>query len=69
MLLVYIVIGEMTTASTPVVETNARMRTRMCREHVDTSVANPRDSIARQAVEECVVAGYLDRSDTRIVID
>lgn len=69
MLLAWVVYHEVATVAPPVVETNARMRIRMCREHVDTAAANPKDDIAKQAVEECVMAGYITSHDAGTALD
>jgi hypothetical protein len=50
----------------PVVETNAKMRTKMCREHIDTAKADPNDTVARQALEECVAAGYTSTREIKL---
>jgi hypothetical protein len=69
MLLAWVIYNEIATVSAPVVETNARMRTRMCREHVAAAKADPKDAITRQAVDECVLAGYITREDVEIALD
>lgn len=50
-------------------ESNTNMRVRMCREHIQTAKANPGDEVARTAVDECVVAGYITGKEADVVID
>ena len=69
LMLGWILYHERSTENQPIVETNSGMRIRMCREHIDTARANPKDSIAKQAVEDCVVAGYLTRKDVETALD
>lgn len=44
-------------------ETNRAMRTRMCREHVDLARTEPKNALARTAVDECVAAGYITSAE------
>jgi len=53
----------------PVAETNSGMRVRMCREHIDTAKAEPNNEAARQAVDDCVMAGYLSRDAVGTSLD
>jgi hypothetical protein len=69
MLLGWILYGQFAATIPPADETNAKMRIRMCREHMDEARADPNDTIARQATEECVVAGYIRRHEGRTALD
>jgi hypothetical protein len=68
-LLAWIFIHEYGLPSAPVLETNTRMRVKMCHERVATAKADPNDAAARQAIEDCVMAGYITREDARITLD
>lgn len=50
-------------------ETNRAMRTRMCQEHADLARNEPTNDVARNAVEECLVSGYLTQTDGLTAID
>jgi len=68
-LLGWIFVHEYGLPTAPLVETNTKMRVKMCHEHVATAKADPKDAVARQAIEECVMAGYITRADARITLD
>lgn len=68
-LLGWIIVHEFAASTAPTVETNAKMRVRMCHEHVATAKADPNDATARQAIEDCVVAGYITRKDAGMALD
>lgn len=68
-LLATILYHKYTSETAPVVETNARMRIKMCREHIDTARQDPTDSVTRKAVEDCANAGYLTRKEIELALD
>jgi hypothetical protein len=53
----------------PLEETNRGMRQRMCREHVVLVQTEPANGLARDAVEECMVSGYLTQAEGLTAID
>lgn len=67
--LVPILYEEFRPRSEPVVETNSKMRIRMCREHIDAAKANPDDQDTEDAVAECVTAGYISGSELKTALD
>ncbi len=69
MLLGWVVYHEIAAPAQPVDETNAKMRIRMCREHIDTAKSNPDDTAAKTAIEECTAAGYLTKSEVELALD
>ena len=69
MMLVWIVYHERTTSNQPIIETNSKMRIRMCHEHIDTAKADPADRLAKQAVEDCATAGYISKDQIKTAID
>ncbi len=69
LLLGWILYHEYAVPPPPVVETNAKMRTKMCREHIDTAKADPSDIVARQALEECAAAGYISTRDVKLALE
>ena len=50
-------------------ETNRAMRTRMCLEHANLARNEPANNVARVAVDECVVSGYITEAEGIKVID
>jgi hypothetical protein len=69
LLLGWIAFHEYATPRQPVVETNSKMRVRMCREHMEAARADPADDIARQATRECADAGYLSQQEVELALD
>ncbi|MDB5525129.1 MAG: hypothetical protein JWM58_2892 [Rhizobium sp.] len=69
LMLAWILYHERTTLNQPVIETNSKMRIRMCREHIDTAKADPADTLAKQAVDDCVTAGYISKDEIKTAID
>ena len=69
LLLGWILYHEYAVPPAPIVETNAGMRTKMCREHIDTAKADPKDTVARQALEECATAGYITTREIKFAVD
>ena len=69
LMLAWIVYHERTTLNQPIMETNSKMRIRMCREHIVTAKADPADDVAKQAVEDCATAGYISKDEIKTAID
>lgn len=69
LLLAWVVYHEVAAPNQPVIETNSRMRVRMCLEHVDAARANPADDAAKQAVDDCILAGYISNSQAGTAVD
>lgn len=69
LLLGWIFYHEYAVAPPPVVETNSQMRTKMCREHIDTAKADPSDTVARQAIDECAAAGYISTREIKLAFE
>ena len=67
--LVPILYEEFRPRTEPVVETNSKMRIRMCREHIDAARSNPADQDAEDAVAECVTAGYISGEELKTAMD
>jgi hypothetical protein len=55
--------------ATSLPETNRAMRTRMCQEHADLARIDPDNNLARAAVDECLVSGYITQADGLTAID
>jgi hypothetical protein len=62
----WILFSDFTVVQNAPAQTNAAMRTRMCREHIALARSAPSNAMAKQAVDECVVAGYITRQDVMI---
>jgi len=50
-------------------ETNRAMRTRMCLEHANLARSEPANDVARVAVDECVISGYLTEAEGIKAVD
>lgn len=68
-LLAAILYHEYATEAAPIVETNSKMRIKMCREHIDSAKQDPADNVARKAIEDCTTAGYLTRKEVELALD
>jgi len=60
---------ELLIPGSPLVETNRGMRERMCREHVDLAQTEPSNTLAREAIDECMTSGYLTQAEGLTAID
>ena len=69
MLLGWVVYHEIASPTPPVDVTNAKMRIRMCREHIDAVKANPHDAAAKNAIVECTAEGYISKSEVELALD